>query len=170
MKKLLGILALVLMFCSNVYAASISDLLASISDLLGSKKSVILKCITDKGYSITSEGIVDRPGWIGSVNIWEIRDGKYFYWNNEQSSFGKNEEFVKLGYKLGYKILNKLTITEDKYHWKSSLRNKDGDKLYESYDIEISRNSGRFTFNATYNYTVHDTAEGTCEKITNKKL
>ena len=157
-KRLLMILVM-LLWSSNVYAASISD-------LLGSKKSVILKCITDKGYSITSEGIVDRPGWIGKVDIWEIRDGKYFYWNNEQRSFGKNEEFVE----LGYKILNKLTITEDKYHWKSSARNKDDDKLYQSYDIEISRNSGRFTFNATYNYTVHDTTEGTCEKVTDKKL
>ena len=40
MKKLLGILALVLMFCSNVYAASISDLLKS-------GKSIKLICTVD---------------------------------------------------------------------------------------------------------------------------
>ena len=161
MKKLIPMMFAAIFLCNISYGASISD-------LLGSKKSVILKCVTDKGYSITSEGIVDRPGWIGEVDIWEIRDGKYLYWDNEQKSFGKNEEFVS---ESGYKILNKLTITEDKYRWKFRQRNKDDDKLYRSYDIEISRNSGRFTFNTSYHYNkINQNSEGTCKKVTDKKL
>ena len=159
MKKFLAILVLGLMLSSNVYAASISD-------LLGSKKSVILKCITDNAYSYTPSGIEDNPQGIGAVQIWEIRDGKYFYWDGEQKSFGQKEEFVD---EYGDFILNKLTITEDKYLWQYRLTKKEDNKFSQEQVIEIARNSGQFT--STVNHKkFNSTHEGTCEKVTDKKL
>jgi hypothetical protein len=51
MKKLLGILVLGLFWCSNVYAASISD-------LLGGKKSIKLSCKVEKAVKTRDAGVL----------------------------------------------------------------------------------------------------------------
>ena len=161
MKKLLGILVLGLLWCSNVYAASISD-------LLGSKKSLILKCTIKDSQGSSADSIE-----IGREIIYEIK-GKDFYSDVDgKRCCGEKDEKITYGKHL---VFNKFTITKEEYIWKFVNKDLATNKIRITQDLTISRSTGSFSQSSFYHKDIAGSSNfrgwwsGSCEKVADKKL
>ena len=167
------------MWCSNVYAASISE-------LLGNKKSIKLLCVVEKLTAWFTDEEHDptdiqdwTPGWKGYELFIEIKE----------KSFTKSDSYTEIEYLSGITLTDGYSETKDgklerleeegsieindSYYLLSHYVYLPSDRNYfETYDlIKINRSSGKFNYSRKeYSGGLRKEFEGTCEKATDKKL
>jgi len=171
-KRLLMILVM-LLWGSNVYAASISD-------LLGSKKSIKLLCVVEK-----AEGWLDildikdwTPGWKGTELFFEIKE----------KSFTKSDSFTQIEYLSGitpgygsgktkdgklepFENEGSIEVNDNYYSLSHSIYMPSDKHYHDMYvQIKINRYSGKFNYSEKEYSGFRKEFEGTCTIVTEQKL